>query len=405
VKVLVLNCGSSSVKFQFIETSPDIRKRGTERRLCRGQIDRIGRKDSEVRFEAGEEKRRETLPIRDYHAAIEKVLSLLCDPAAGVIRDVSEIEAVGHRIVHGAERFSTSTIIDEEVEAKIRECFELAPLHNPPNLEGYLCMKARLPKVPQVAVFDTGFHQTMEKHAYLYAIPLVLYHEHRIRRYGFHGTSHRYVAHRAGEVMERPWADLKMVTVHLGNGCSMAAVDRGRVVDTSMGMTPLEGLVMGTRSGDIDPAVVLHLVEVLGKTTAQVNQILNKESGLLGLSGVSNDMRTVLEAADRGNEDARTAVAIFCYRVKKYIGAYAAAMNGLDAVVFTAGIGENSPRVRALIAENLDVLGIRLDEKKNAETVGGKESSISSGKTAVLVIPTNEEIIIARDTAACLLER
>jgi acetate kinase len=395
MKVLVLNCGSSSVKYQLIDT--DERKA-----LAVGDVSRIGMTEAVLshRRHDGDEVKL-TGEILDHQVAIEYVLSILLSKNHGVLRDRGEIDAVGHRVVHGGERFTGSVLITPEVLEMIRECVELAPLHNPHNLRGINACLRLLPGTPQVAVFDTAFHSQMPAHAYIYGIPYVLYKRYGIRRYGFHGTSHLYVSRRAAELLGRPVKSLKMVTCHLGNGCSMAAVKEGVSVDTSMGFTPLEGLLMGTRCGDLDPAVILHIMgrEEIGLSEA--NTLLNKHSGLLGISGVSSDMRDIETEAEAGNYRAQLALDVFCYRVRKYIGAYAAAMGGLDAIVFTAGIGENSPIVRRKSCEGLEFLGVRLDEEKNRVMVRRREGIISApdSRVAVLVIPTNEELVIALDTA------
>ena len=320
-------------------------------------------------------------------------------PEYGVIKSISQIDAVGHRVVHGGEKFSESALINSKVKEAIRECIELAPLHNPPNLLGIEACEKILPGVPQVAVFDTAFHQTMEPVAYIYPIPYEYYEKYRIRRYGFHGTSHYYVSHRAAEILGKPITKLRIITLHLGNGASVTAVKFGKSVDTSMGFTPLEGLAMGTRCGDIDPAIVMFLMEKQNLSLEQINNILNKKSGLLGVSGVSNDLRDVLEAASKGNERAKLAFEIYCYRVKKYIGAYAAAMGGVDAIVFTAGAGENSPEVREKSVEGLEFLGIKIDKDKNNAARGiEKDISTEDARVRTLVIPTNEELVIALET-------
>jgi len=405
VNVLVLNCGSSSVKFQLVETDGDLAAGNRDRLLARGSVENIGGAAG-LRYEApqrvgGPASLRETAEILEHKVAVERVLELLARPDVGVVSGRGPIAAVGHRVVHGGERFKTSVLIDDHVLRGIEDCFDLAPLHNPPNVKGYRAARELLGEVPQVAVFDTSFHQTMEPFAYLYGLPYVLYQRHGLRRYGFHGTSHRFVSGRLSELLGRRADDpaLRLVTCHLGNGCSVTAIRGGRSVDTSMGFTPLEGLVMGTRSGDLDPAIVLHVMgkEELGPW--EMSALLNKHSGLMGLSGLSNDMRTLLEADGAGNERARLAVDVFCYRLKKYIAAYAGVLGGLDAVAFAGGIGENAPVVRARALAGLDALGLRLDEGLNAAAVG-KEAEISPSASPVrsFVVPTNEELLIARDT-------
>jgi acetate kinase len=400
VKVLVLNCGSSSVKFQLIDTDEERAAAGTDRTLARGLVENIGGQ-ALVRFEAeGKRATRETAEVLEHKKAVELALHLLTREETGVLGDRREIEAVGHRVVHGGERFRASVRMDDEVLSAIEDCFELAPLHNPPNVKGYRAAREVLGDVPQVAVFDTAFHQTMEPRAFLYGLPYVLYERHRIRRYGFHGTSHRYVSERlAGRLGRRADPNLRLLTCHLGNGCSVAAIRGGRSLDTSMGFTPLEGLVMGTRSGDLDPAILTHVMLREELSPMDLSALLNKHSGLVGLSGLSNDMRTLLEAEAAGNDRARLAVDVFCYRLRKYVGSYLAVLGGVDAVAFAGGIGENSPVVRARALEGLEGLGLRLDAGRN-EAARGNEAEISPEGSAlrIFVIPTNEEILIARDT-------
>jgi acetate kinase len=401
VKVLVLNCGSSSLKFQLVETDEELARTGRDKTLAKGLVENIGG-TAMIRYEPlGGKVLKETEDILEHKIAVDRSLALLADPEHGVIRDRSEIAAVGHRVVHGGERFKSSVLIDDDVLEGIEACFDMAPLHNPPNVRGYRAARAVLPKVPQVAVFDTSFHQTMPAEAYVYGIPYVLYQRHGIRRYAFHGTSHRFVSRRAAEMLGRSPEDpaLRVITCHLGNGCSIAAVRGGRSVDSSMGFTPLEGLVMGTRCGDIDPAVLLHIIarEEIGPT--ELNALLNKHSGLLGISGVSNDMRALLEAEASGNERAKLAVDVFCYRLRKYIAAYTGVLGGVDAVAFAGGIGENAPAVRARALIGLDALGLSIDPARN-EAARGTEADISPAGSAarVLVVTTNEELLIARDT-------
>jgi len=399
MKILVLNSGSSSVKFQVIETDLDRMNDDRDLTLAAGQVEKIGLSDSRLTLKVPDRP-----PFQDYReilehrAAIEWAIRILVDSKHGVLRRVDEIEAVGHRVVHGGEEFASSVEMTPDVVAKIEACSVLAPLHNPANLRGYHAAHAALPNVPHVAVFDTAFHQTMPGHAYLYGIPFQLYTKHHLRRYGFHGTSHRYVAWRCCQILDWDLTEKRLVTVHLGNGCSAAAVDRGNSIDTSMGFTPLEGLLMGTRSGDVDPAIIPWLMAMEELTLHQVNTMLNKHSGLYGVSGVSSDMRELLEARDRGRKRADVAFRMFCYRVKKYIGAYTAAMGGADAVVFTGGIGENSPEARELALSDLGYMGLELDVTRNSE-VTGCEAEISSKASRVkaMVVPTNEEKTIARD--------
>jgi acetate kinase len=401
VKVLVLNCGSSSVKFQLIETDLEMARERTDRILAKGLVENIGGTAVVTYERLGARPIKETAEILEHKVAVERSIALLTDPQKGVIGDRSEIGAVGHRVVHGGERFKSSVRFDDEVLEGIEACFDMAPLHNPPNVRGYRAALAVLPDIPHVAVFDTSFHQTMPPEAWVYGIPYVLYERHGIRRYGFHGTSHRFVSRRTSRLLGRPADDpeLRLITCHLGNGCSVAAVKGGRSVDTSMGFTPLEGLVMGTRCGDIDPAALPHIAAREEIGLAEVNSLLNKHSGLLGISGLSNDMRTLLEAEASGNARARLAVDVFCYRLRKYIGAYLAVLGGADAVAFAGGIGENAAVVRARACASLEPLGIRLDPGKNAAARGADtEISAEGSKVRVFVVPTNEELLIARDT-------
>jgi acetate kinase len=400
MRVLVLNCGSSSVKFELIETSLEAIEQETEERLAEGGVSKIGMDAAIVAY-----KRRDGEPIKtsdyilEHDKAIDKCLALLTDPEHGVIADRSEIDAVGHRVVHGGEKFATSVLIDETIVAQVRDCIELAPLHNPHNLKGYNIARKFLPDKPHVAVFDTAFHQTMPPRAFMYGVPYVLYPRHGIRRYGFHGTSHRYLIFRLEKSHGRPREQFKAITIHLGNGCSMAAVDGGKSIDTSMGFTPLEGLLMGTRSGDLDPAIVMHVMSHEELSLHEVNTMLNKHSGLMGLSGLSNDMRELEAEAAKGNERAALSIDVFCYRLRKYIAAYAAALEGTDYIAFTAGIGENSAHVRAEACKGLEFMGVKIDPQRNAE-MNGREGKISTDDSPVEVwaIPTDEELVIARDT-------
>ncbi len=401
MKVLVLNCGSSSVRFQLVETDVEKAAAGTDKALAKGLVENIGGA-AILKFEVeGRKPLKETEEILEHKIAVERILELLTRSDLGVLKDRREIEAVGHRVVHGGERFKTSVRIDDEVLDGIEDCFELAPLHNPPNVKGYRAARDLLEGVPQVAVFDTSFHQTMPREAFLYGLPYVLYERHGIRRYGFHGTSHRFVSQRLAALLGRAPDDpgLRLVTCHLGNGCSVAAIRGGRSQDTSMGFTPLEGLVMGSRCGDLDPAIVLHLMAKEELGPGEVNALLNKHSGLLGLSGTSNDMRALLAAEAEGHPRARLAVDVFCYRLKKYLASYLGALGGVDAVAFAGGIGENAPAVRARSTAGLEALGIALDPERN-EPARGTEAEISSAGSGVrvFVVPTNEEILIARDT-------
>ena len=392
MNILVLNCGSSSVKYQLIDG--DARKN-----LAGGVVERIGMSGAtltNVRYDGDEIKI--AGEIVDHTIAIEYILAILLSRNHGVISDKSDIHAIGHRVVHGGETFSGSVLITDAVTKSLRDNIELAPLHNPHNLRGIAACEANLPGTPQVGVFDTAFHQRMPKKAFLYGIPYSLYTQYKIRRYGFHGTSHRYVADRAATTLKRDLSTLKLITCHLGNGCSMAAVDRGISVDTSMGFTPLEGLLMGTRSGDMDTSVILYIMGKEGLTLNEAGTLLNKHSGLQGISGVSSDMREVVAEMKNGDKKATNAFDVFAYRVRKYIGAYAAAMGGVDAVVFTGGIGENSADVRKAACEGLEFLGIDIDDDKNTTKEKEKNISREGSRTAVLVIPTNEELVIALDT-------
>jgi len=392
MKILVLNSGSSSVKYQMIDPE-------TQTFLARGVVERIGMAGAMLTHKPHDrDEVRLSGEILDHKIAIEYVLSILLSKNHGVIKDKSEIAAVGHRVVHGGETFKESVLISTEVIKEIARCMEYAPLHNPPNLKGIHATKALLPDIPQVSVFDTAFHQTMPDYAYMYGLPYVLYKRHGIRRYGFHGTSHLYVSRRAAEMLKRPVNEMKIITCHLGNGCSIAAVKYGESIDTSMGFTPLEGLLMGTRSGDIDPAVVLHIMNKEELAMHEANTMLNKHSGIQGLSGVSSDMREIEEEQD-SNSRARLAHQVFCYRLKKYIGAYIAALGGADAVVFTGGIGENSALVRRNVLSEMQIFGIELSNEKN-DAANQHEREISTQHSAlkILVIPTNEELVIAMDT-------
>lgn len=392
MKVLVINCGSSSLKYQLINMED-------ESVLAIGLVERIGIEGSVLKHEIpGNDKVVIETPMPDHKAALEQVMAALVSPEHGAISSLDEINAVGHRVVHGGEKFAKSVKIDDEVIKAIEEMSELAPLHNPPNLIGINACKALLPNVPMVGVFDTAFHQTMPSSAYIYALPYEYYEKFGVRRYGFHGTSHKYVSERCAAIMGKKPEELKIVTCHLGNGASIAAVDGGKVVDTSMGFTPLEGLIMGTRSGDMDPAIVTFLMEKLGLDAQGVNNVLNKKSGVLGISGVSSDFRDIEKAAGEGNARAELALQSYYNRVKKYIGAYTAEMGGVDAIVFTAGLGENSIEARKQICAGMEGLGIKIDDARN--NVRGKETLISAedSKVALFCIPTNEELMIARDT-------
>jgi acetate kinase len=406
LKILVLNCGSSSIKFQLIETSAELIEAAEDRTLAIGGVEKIGTDEAIVSYEApGKAKTKFSKEILDHQEAVKTTLGCLIDPLNGVIENPKEICGVGHRVVHGGEKFTQSVLMDADVVQGIEDCIDLAPLHNPPNLKGYRAAAALLPEAQHVAIFDTSFHQSLPREAYMYGLPHVLYTRHKIRRYGFHGTSHRYVSYRFAQIHQTTRADYKLITCHLGNGCSMCALDHGKSVDTSMGFTPLEGLIMGTRTGDLDPAAVLYIQAKEELRPNEVSSLLNKHSGLYGISGISNDMRTLIEEAERGNDRAKLAIETFCYRAKKYLGAYYAALNGVDAILFTGGIGERAPMVRAQICDSLDSLGIRIDANKNNKAVGvEQEISTKDSTTTVWVIPTNEELVLARDTLRCILD-
>ena len=392
MKVLVINCGSSSLKYQVLDMTD-------ESVLAKGLVERIGMDGSVINHtKEGQDKVVNEVPMKDHKDAIAQVLAAIQNPEYGVISDMAEIGAVGHRVVHAGEMYAESVLIDDTVIKALEECVELAPLHNPPNLLGIAACRELMPETPMVAVFDTAFHQTMPPESYIYAIPYEFYEKYKIRRYGFHGTSHKYVAERAAAMLGKGLSDLKLITCHLGNGASVTAIKNGKVVDTSMGFTPLEGLVMGTRSGDIDPAIVTYIREKENLAPGEANNILNKKSGVLGVSGVSSDFRDIEAAVEEGNERAELALRMFAHRVKHYIGAYIAEMNGVDAIIFTAGVGENDISMREIICSDLENLGIKLDPIKNK--VRGQETVINSdeSKVALLLIPTNEELMIARDT-------
>lgn len=393
MKVLVINCGSSSLKYQLIDSE-------TEQALAVGLCERIGIDGRLKHTPAGGEKVVLEDALPNHEVAIQNVLAALTNPTYGVIKDLSEIGAVGHRVVHGGEKFTSSVVIDDAVIAGIKECSDLAPLHNPANLIGIdACMKL-MPGVPEVAVFDTAFHQTMPREAYLYGLPYEYYDKYKVRRYGFHGTSHSYVSKRVMEVAGLDPNNSKIIVCHLGNGASISAVKNGKSVDTSMGLTPLEGLIMGTRSGDIDPAIMEYIAGKEHLSLEGVMNVLNKKSGVLGMSGVSSDFRDLSAAAEAGNEHAKDAIEGFAYHVAKYVGSYAAAMNGVDAIAFTAGVGENDGVVRKAVCSHFGFLGATIDDKKNA--VRGEEIIISTAdsKVKLLVIPTNEELAICRETVA-----
>lgn len=397
MKIIVLNCGSSSIKYQLFEMT-------TKEVLAKGVVEKIGLHGSFIKNERNDgDKLLLEGEIYDHQSGIEYVLGILTSIKHGSLSSFEEIDAVGHRVVHGGEKFNSSVLITDEVIRMMEQVIDLAPLHNPPNLKGIFAMQALLPNVPQVGVFDTAFHQTMPDYAYMYAIPYALYKEYGIRRYGFHGTSHRYVSQRGAEFIGANLKDLKVITCHLGNGASVAAIKNGVSVDTSMGLTPVEGLIMGTRSGDLDLGVLTYLMmkEELDISTA--NTLINKHSGMLGITGVSSDMREIMKAAEENNERAKLGLSMYAYRIRKYIGSYAAAMGGLDMIIFTGGIGENSDYVRAEAVKDLEFLGLDFDFDKN-KGVRGEEKVLTKdeSKVKVLVVPTNEELIIAEDTREIL---
>lgn len=395
MKILVINCGSSSLKFQLIDSE-------TEAVIAKGLCERIGMEGSKLIYTpAGGTKQETESPMEDHKKAVSLVIGALTDKETGVLTSLSEIDAVGHRLVHGGEKFASSTLINEEVIAAITECNDLAPLHNPANLIGIHACQELMPGVPQAGVFDTAFHQTMPEEAYLYGIPYEYYEKYRIRRYGFHGTSHSFVSKRAAEMLGKDYGDAKIIVCHLGNGASVSAVKNGKCVDTSMGLTPLEGLMMGTRSGDIDPAIIEFLAHKEDLSIDEIMSILNKKSGMYGLSGyLSSDSRDLHSACEEGKPEGIRTIRTYCYRVAKYIGAYAAAMNGVDAICFTAGIGENSPETREAVCEYLGYLGITIDAEQNKKRGEDVVISTADSRVKVMVIPTNEELAIARETAA-----
>jgi acetate kinase len=397
MKVLVLNAGSSSLKYQLIDTA-------SEEVTAKGLCERVGSRDSFHKYSCGEGERTDTISLENHHAAVQAALDAMCDPITGSIGSLEEVDAVGHRVVHGGEFFTQSAVITSEVLERIEECSALAPLHNPAALMGINACLDLLPGKTQVAVFDTAFHQSMPPHAYMYPLPYEYYEEHRIRRYGFHGTSHRYLTGRAAAMLQRGVGELRLITCHLGNGCSVTAVSHGDSVETSMGFTPLEGLMMGTRSGSIDPAIVTYLIEQMGMTAAEANAVMNKKSGLLGVSGISNDLRDVLAAADGGDGRAKLASELYSASVKKQIGAYVFAMGGVDAIVLAGGVGENSDKMRAMILGGLEEQGIVLSPEANLERNGERVISSADSRVAVLVIPTNEELMIAKDVSTLVAE-
>lgn len=396
MNILVINCGSSSLKYQLIDMKD-------ESVLAKGIVERIGIEGAFLKHEkTGMEKEVIKQDIPNHEVALKLVMDALVNEKYGAIKDLSEINAVGHRVVHGGEKFAKSVVINDEVKKSLEDCIDLAPLHNPPNLIGINACEKLLPNIPMVGVFDTAFHQTMPQSSYLYAIPYDYYTKHKIRRYGFHGTSHLYVSQRAADMLGKKLEEVNLITCHLGNGASVTAVKNGKSIDTSMGLTPLEGLIMGTRSGDLDPAIVTFLMEKENLSIKDIDNILNKQSGVFGLSGISSDFRDIEDEAAKGNKRAQIALDCFYQRVKKYVGAYAALLGKVDAIVFTAGLGENSPEVRIEVCQNMEFFGIELDLEEN--NMRGKEKVVSkpSSKIKVMVIPTNEELMIARDTLSLI---
>jgi len=392
MRVLVINSGSSSLKYQILGMQD-------ETLLCKGIVEKIGLEDSKVEQNCNGKEIKKNVKVKDHEEALKVVIDLITDEEYGCIKNINEIQAVGHRVVHGGEDFASSVMIDDDVVKALEDNSNLAPLHNPANITGIKAAEKLLPGVPQVGVFDTAFHQTMPEKAFMYPLPYEMYKKYKIRRYGFHGTSHRYVCKKAGEMLNKRKRDLKIVSAHIGNGASIAAIDRAKVIDTSMGLTPLEGLVMGTRSGDIDPAIPLFLMRN-GFSEHDVDEMLNKKSGVYGLSDyVSSDMRDIRKARDEGNKLAKMALDVYIYRMAKYIGAYATAMKGFDVLIFTAGVAENTTEIRKRVCEYLTVFGVEIDNSKNEELNGG-EGIISSdnSKVTVMIVPTNEELMIARDT-------
>jgi acetate kinase len=400
MKIIVLNCGSSSIKYQLFDMA-------TSDVLAKGVAEKIGLHGSFIKHERNDgAKVKIDGEILDHEAGIEYILGILKSDKYGSIKNFDEIDAVGHRVVHGAEAFKGSEFITDEVISKIEECIDLAPLHNPPNLKGIYAMQSLLPDVPQVGVFDTAFHQTMPPEAYMYAIPYSLYTKYGLRRYGFHGSSHRYVSVRAAELLGKDIKDLKMITCHLGNGASVAAIHGGKSVDTSMGLTPVEGLIMGTRTGDLDVGVLLYIMQKENIDHLNANILVNKHSGMLGITGVSSDMREIESAAEANNERAKLGLEMYQYRIRKYIGSYAAAMGGVDVIIFTGGIGENDPATREAACINFDFMGLEFDSEAN-KGKRGKEAIISKpgSKVTAMVVPTNEELVIARDTEKIVLDK
>jgi len=393
MKVLVINAGSSSLKYQLIDME-------NESVIAKGLVERIGIEGSNIAHKKGGDKIEIKKPLANHVEAIQLVLEVLQNKEYGAVSSMDEIGAVGHRVVHGGESFSGSVLIDDSVMDAIRANIDLAPLHNPANIMGIEACKAVMPNTPMVAVFDTAFHQTMPASSFIYALPYEVYEQYKVRRYGFHGTSHKFVAEQAAIMMNKPLKDIKLITCHLGNGSSITAIKDGKVLDTTMGLTPLEGVPMGTRSGDLDPAILEFLMAKLDMNIAQITNYLNKKSGILGISGISSDFRDLIAASKEGNERAALALDVFCYRVRKYIGAYAAAMGGVDAIVFTAGVGENNSGLRKKIMTGMEYLGFIIDDAKNENGKDAFVMTADSSKVTGFVIPTNEELMIARDTKA-----
>ena len=393
MKIFVLNCGSSSIKYQLFNIE-------NKEILTKGIVEKIGLKGSFIKNKRNDgDTVNYKIEIPDHQEGIKHILSILTDKSHGSLKSLNEIDAIGHRVVHGGEKFNSSVLITDEVIEKMEECIELAPLHNPPNLKGIYSMKNILPGIPQVGVFDTAYHQTMPAKSYMYAIPYSLYEKHSIRRYGFHGTSHRYVSQRACDILNLDYSNQKIISCHLGNGASIAAIKNGKSFDTSMGLTPIEGLMMGTRTGDLDLGVLFYIMNVENLSSKEAYALVNKQSGVLGVSGVSNDMREVEEASANGNKRAKLSLEMYFYRVKKYIGAYAAAMGGVDVIIFTGGIGENGPETREEICKDFEFLGLEFDKEKNAGKRGEEiEISKTFSKVKVVIVPTNEELVIAQDT-------
>jgi acetate kinase len=403
MNILVLNCGSSSIKFQLIATSPEQIAARRDQRLASGKVERVGQPEPLLTAGVGTNPlERKPVQAPNHGAALDAVFAWLA--ANGVLKNADDIQGVGHRVVHGGDYFHRSVVIDDATLLRIEACNDLAPLHNPHNLEGYYSSRQRLPRATHVAVFDTAFHHTLPPHAFLYGLPWAWYENGRIRRYGFHGTSHRYLMHRYAQLRHSSPEALKLITCHFGNGCSLCAIDRGKSVDTSMGFTPLEGMVMGTRAADVGPGTLLYILKLFALSPQDAEATLNEKGGLLALSGVSEDMREILQAMREGNSRAKTAVQAFCYQAAKYIGAYFVALGGADALIFTGGIGENAAEIRSSIGQLLAPLGVELEEGVNSATVGAeKEISRPDSRLAVWVVPTDEELLIAHDTLRCIL--